>query len=513
MLLRLPPTRAGASHELLVRVRVAGGFGLLSPLEIAPLDTLRPRHDLRRFWQAEVHGLLAMLLAAISALSLAIWWQRRRDTQHLWLALSCLAWSVFAVFLYGREFWIDPLWMQWLAQNGTLWWVTGLAHYVHRLTWGERPALERVLVTLTLLFGLVGALLAPLDRVHVYSAGHVFALGTVGYLLQRSLRHARASGAASSWGLALACTLLLVAGIHDVVLTMPVAWSSIELVRQLQAWRFYLTPFGAPAASIVLAVFLARRFVQTLNQFEALNTELEGRVAESRRALDRQYEASRAFEMARAAAQERERIVREMHDGIGGQLMTALRGVERGAFTPARLAELLQDSLDDLRLIIDASSASTTLLPALAAWRNRWDPRLEALGVSLGWQVDEAATQTELTPDVVLQLMRILQEAVTNTLKHARADAVNVSALPVDGAPSMLRLSIQDNGVGGVGCVGGVGGVTDTLPAGLDMAPRSAAGRHGLRSMQLRAQAIGARIRWLDAPGGGTEVQVDLPLA
>lgn len=497
MLFRLPPAvAAGAEHELLIRVRVAGGFGLLAPVEIGPDAALRARHDLRRFWQAEVHGVLALLLLSIAALSLAIWGQRRQDTQYLWLAVSCIAWAVFAVFLYGREFWIDPLWMQWLAQNGTVWWVTGLAHYVHRLTGGPRRRIERVVVGFSLLFGVAALLLDPLSRVHVYSLGHVFALITVGYLLVCTLRHARRTGAGSAYGLALACAVVLLAGVHDVVLTMPVAWSSMALVRQLQDWRFYLTPFGAPLASVLLAFFLARRFVSTLAQFEGLNAQLERRVEDSRQALDRQYEARRQLERAQAAAEERERIVREMHDGIGGHLMTALRGVERGAFSQDRLTELLQDSLDDLRLIIDASSASTALQPALAAWRSRWDPRLEALGVALSWHVDEAIAQVELAPDVVLQLMRILQEAVINTVKHAQASEVDIDTRLLG---AELQLVIRDNGRGALG---------PGLPT---FAPASAgAGQHGLRSMHSRAAAIGARLEWCAAVGGGTQVLLRL---
>lgn len=490
----LPPLQAGMTHELLVKVRAAGGFGLLAPVEVGPSSELRPRHDRRRFWQAEVHGVLASLLLSIAVLGLGIWSQRRRDSQYFWLAVSCAAWGGFAVFLYGREFWIDPLWMQWIAQNGTVWWVTGLAHYVHRQTGVQRPRVERGLILLSLAFGVAAAVLDPLTRVHVYSLGHVFALATVTYLLVHTLHDWRGRRDRSSLGLAAACATVLIAGIHDVILTMPVSWSSVELVQQLQAWRFYLTPFGAPIASLLLAAHLARRFVATLAQFEALNAQLEQRVEDSRQALSRNYEARRQLERGQAAAEERERIVREMHDSIGGQLMTALRGVERGAFSQDRVAELLQESLDDLRLIIDASAATSQLMPALAGWRSRWDPRLDALGTELQWRVDESLADQALPPTVVLQLMRILQEAVINAIKHAQASTVRVQATVQDG---VLRLCVADNGRG-------------FAP---DQQSPAQAGRHGLQSMRTRAQAIGATWRLDAVPQGGTAVLVELPLA
>lgn len=488
----LPPVAPEVLHVVLVKVRAAGGFGLLGPVEAGPLSALRGRYELRRFWQAEVHGVFALLLLSTAVLALGIWSQRRADSQYLWLAVSCLAWFGFALFLYGREFWIDPLWMQWIAQNGTVWWVTGLAHYVHRQTGAQRVRLERLLIVVSIGFGVAAALLDEFTRVHVYSLGHVFALVTVTYLLVHTLGHWRRTRQHASMGLAVACALVLLAGLHDVVLTMPVSWSSLVFVQQLQAWRFYLTPFGAPLASLYLGAHLARRFVSTLAQFEALNAQLEQRVEDSRRDLDRQYQARRQLEREQAAAQERERIVREMHDGIGGQLMTALRGVERGVFDRDKVTELLQESLDDLRLIIDASAATSQLLPALAGWRNRWDPRLEALGIELRWDVDPLLGEPVLTPTEVLQLMRILQEAVINTVKHARARTVHVQVLQrPDGA---LYFGITDDG------------------RGLEAGGGRATG-HGMRSMQARARAIGAQWSAGPAPGGGTCVVVLLRAA
>lgn len=488
-LLPLPrPMGAGDPQPLFLKVRAAGGFGLLGPVQAGPWSMLRDRYEVRRFWQAEIHGVFAGLLLSTAALALGIWQRRRADAQYLWLAVSCVAWSGFALFLYGREFWIDPLWMQWLAQNGTVWWVTGLAHYVHCQTGVRRVGLERLLIGLSVAFGVAAALLDQFTRVHVYSLGHVFALVTVSYLLAHTVRHWRRTRQRASLDLAVACAMVLLAGLHDVVLTMPVSWSSPGLVQQLQAWRFYLTPFGAPLASLYLAGHLARRFVATLAQFEALNAQLEQRVDDSRRALDRHYEARRELEREQAATQERERIVREMHDGIGGQLMTALRGVERGVFDGDKVAELLQESLDDLRLIIDASAATHHLMPALAGWRSRWDPRLEALGIELQWDIDAALSDLTFTPTEVLQLMRILQEAVINTVKHAQARQVRVVARAVGRG---VVLNVQDDGRGWDG-----GAV---LP-----------GRHGLRSMQARAEAIGAQWSLRRGDAGGTTVEVSL---
>jgi signal transduction histidine kinase len=485
-----------AGNEVWVRLRAVGGFGLLAPLTLGPERVLHKAWESRRFWQAEIHGVLCLVLGTLALASLALWNGRRHDTQYLWLGISCAAWSAFALFLYGQDFWVDPLVMQWLAHAGTNWWVTALVHYVHRQTRGPRVGLERGLVVLTLAFNVATAVLPPLVRVHLFSLIHVLLLVALAYLVVHAWRHGRRTGTRAPRALALLCLAVLLAGLHDVVITMPVQWSSAAFVEELSTYRFYLTPFGAPIASLLLGVHLARRFVVTLREVESLNGDLARRIEAARADLAQHYEGRSRLEQAQAASRERERIVREMHDGIGGQLMTVLRGVERGAFSQERVAEVLQDSLDDLRLLIDASAASSRLLPALAAWRHRWDPRLEALGLELRWSVDESLGELELPPNAVLQIMRLLQEAVINALKHAGAQTVAVEARHHGGR---LVLTVRDDGQG-------------LDAARLEAARADGTGHHGLRSMQARATAIGADLHLGNDPGGGAVVRLSMPL-
>jgi signal transduction histidine kinase len=171
-------------------------------------------------------------------------------------------------------------------------------------------------------------------------------------------------------------------------------------------------------------------------------------------------------------------------------LMTVLRGVERGAFSQERIAEVLQESLDDLRLIIDASSAHSELVPALAAWRHRWDPRLEALGIELVWALDESISELRVSPEMVLQTLRLMQEAVINAVKHAKTPRVTVKAWREG---EVLALEICDEGQG-------------FDPTRLGETERQ--GRHGLRSMKARAQAIGATLEIQSTPGQGSSVNL-----
>jgi signal transduction histidine kinase len=77
--------------------------------------------------------------------------------------------------------------------------------------------------------------------------------------------------------------------------------------------------------------------------------------------------------------------------------------------------------------------------------RYRLIPRLAALGLTMHWEVDETLQARELDPRDALNVQRIVQEALTNILKHARATEIRVSIQPVEG---WLRVRIEDDGVG-----------------------------------------------------------------
>jgi signal transduction histidine kinase len=226
---------------------------------------------------------------------------------------------------------------------------------------------------------------------------------------------------------------------------------------------------------------------------------LEQRITAKSAALELSYQQLRANEIAverdAAREQERDRLVRDMHDGLGAQLITALRGMERGAMSTPQVALALQASLDDLRMLMDSSDKGHTLQFALANWRNRGDWRLQAAGLALDWQIPVALEELIFQGDTVLQIMRILQEAATNAVKHAQATVLRVQ---ISSEAGQWHLDIEDNGKG--------------LPD-IDQATPSLGGR-GLRNMQERAAKIHARLD-MDSPpepgGRGTRMRLTLP--
>ena len=149
-----------------------------------------------------------------------------------------------------------------------------------------------------------------------------------------------------------------------------------------------------------------------------------------REAEDR-LRASLALEeqQARAAAlaSERNRLMRDLHDGLGGQLVSIVALSERNAWEGDRIGNAARAALKDLRLVIDAmDDIDGDLMLALGAWRERTAAQLRSHGLPLEWHVktpDGMPVHPELRPWHVIQILRLLDEAVTNAVKHAGAKA------------------------------------------------------------------------------------------
>jgi signal transduction histidine kinase len=252
----------------------------------------------------------------------------------------------------------------------------------------------------------------------------------------------------------------------------------------------FWTPYGSALGSIFAGGILVNRFVRSLNDYEKLNVELEGRVVQKHAELEDNYKRMHQLERQSAIVEERQRIMRDMHDGLGAQLISTLSLVEHGNLAKEQIAAVLRECLDDLRLTIDSlESTENDLLTVLGNFRYRLEPRLNSHGIQLDWQVRDLPKLTCLTPQNVLHILRILQEAFTNILKHARANAVKVET-GIAGAPGQVYVSVNDNGIG------------------LGNEQRG----HGLANMRRRAQAIGGTLDIASA-ATGTLITLSLPSA
>ena len=189
---------------------------------------------------------------------------------------------------------------------------------------------------------------------------------------------------------------------------------------------------------------------------------------------------------------ERQRLMQDMHDGMGSSLLTALLGVERGHFDAAMVADVLKNCIDDLKLTIDSMEPiQADLLLLLATLRFRLGPRLESAGIKLRWEVGNVPRMEWIDPRNALHILRILQEAFANIVKHAAATEIRV-ATRVE-SDSVLVI-VTDNGVGFL------------VDEGMGKDGK------GLRNQQRRAASIGAAVK-VEPGNPGIRLTLQLPIS
>ena len=268
------------------------------------------------------------------------------------------------------------------------------------------------------------------------------------------------------------------------VLTVAVALRDLLVIRMSDSYgdttwvRYTSVFFGIALLAIVIG-----RFRDASNQAHDLLGTLAGRVADREAELAVTYARLAEVGREQARTHERERILRDMHDGVGSHISAAIHQLQSGQASRTALLRTLRDSLDQLKLSIDSIHLPAGDVGALlAALRYRLAPRLAASEIQLEWAVDELAPIARLDGHAMRQLQFLLFEVISNVMQHAGASLLRIEA-QMQG--NVLQLRAIDNGVG----------FDATRPP---------------RALQQRALAIGARLA-IESRPGRTVVELQFP--
>ncbi|MDH5518157.1 MAG: hypothetical protein OEY36_10140 [Gammaproteobacteria bacterium] len=126
-----------------------------------------------------------------------------------------------------------------------------------------------------------------------------------------------------------------------------------------------------------------------------------------------------------ATNKERERIMGDLHDELGPKLMTLIHSLKKPS-----LVELATDSMSTLRDIVYSiqHEQSMTLDEVLASQRQLLSERANEKNRNIIWKIEDNLSATELKPDAVLHIKRMLNELISNELRHGSASNITLSA-------------------------------------------------------------------------------------
>lgn len=261
------------------------------------------------------------------------------------------------------------------------------------------------------------------------------------------------------------------------------------------------------AAQIAIVIRNAQLYESLARSNERLERIVDQRTAQlrktSRELAEKAAELQQVLsETVDAQEQERQRIARDIHDGINQLLVGAmleltagLRRLERGELSEAKNAveeaqQVLREVESEIRrVVLDLHPPLLEGLGLPAALRRLCDEFAAYSDVECQLRVDGEAGR--LSERSEIGLYRICQEALSNVAAHAQASRVEVR---VDFGASSVRLLIVDDG------------------NGFDPATVSPDRHLGLRSMRYRAESVGGTFRLVSAAGRGTRVEAFVPL-
>lgn len=192
------------------------------------------------------------------------------------------------------------------------------------------------------------------------------------------------------------------------------------------------------------AVYEASAYRRDLARNRTLSGIVSGRVLQ----LDDETQKLKSQIESKAVSEERQRFTRDIHDGIGGQLLSLLLKARSGTLTPDQAEAEVTASIADLRLITAALDASEDGLGvALASFGQRARDQLSVADMELIWHLDPRFHKIRLDPRAVLELLRWLQEGLTNAIRHSGGSHVSIDCRTSDDG-KQITMRLADNGQG-----------------------------------------------------------------
>lgn len=477
--------RAG-TNDLVFRLRAEAGYRTgLSPPLVGPASALAVRNQWEQAYRVVLPLAASIFSLFVGGFCLLLWWQQR-DRLYAWAGIGELCWAATVADTVLER--IPLPWPWWglvlvILRSGWVWSLYAIAEQV----FGRSPERERRALFWVLLS-------APL-----FAFGVSYFGGTRPLVAWYCLVFA-------TWVPAvvrLASQLGWPPRIERAVVWTAMVVVTVASARDVWAARFAVDAFSesawakytAPLVGIGLLAIVAQHFRNARQAVLQMNATLAARVEQKEAELVASFERMAELERTQATLAERQRILRDMHDGVGAHLATAVRQLESGRASGPEVAQALRDSLTQLKLQIDSMALPAGDVNALlASLRYRLEPRIKTAGLSLHWEVEGLPTwrpHSIPSDDAMRQLQYLLLEAISNVLQHAAAKTLTIRARRVDDVASAIEIEVEDDGHG----LGAFAGETP-------------------RALRERAQTIGALLEVgpVQVDGSGTRVALRLPV-
>jgi len=198
---------------------------------------------------------------------------------------------------------------------------------------------------------------------------------------------------------------------------------------------FYLGPMGF---ATIMSALMITRVVAAYHHEKRFSQKLNRKLAKQKKVLSREHGSMIDLWQDSVVRDERDRIVRDLHDGLGGLLANAISHPD--AASP-HIQGQLKRSLGELRMVMSGLDDAADVSTLMAALRDGLQAEADEYGIELKWWIEDFPPAIEGELAAGMQLVRIVQEAVHNAMRHAHAAKITVHI-------DQSHCWISDNGCG-----------------------------------------------------------------
>ena len=436
----LIPLPAGSlipgTNQIEIRVTSQDSVGI-GRIIVGPNSAVRDNYNTQYFWQITAPMAASFAMVILGLLAFLFWLGRRQEVELGWLSLSTFLWFLrnYQYFAEVTPFQIDifnalTVYATYFASVATA------AFYFCFTKLPKRKVLIFALFLLGIPLVIAHSLLNASNLVF-YIPTTILIFGVAALAMFDVFRHRNIEHGA----IGLAMMVAPFFSLYDVT-----------LANGHRGWDgngFYLSVYGGFHYTVSFLISFGKRALDAFGELATANLTLEQRIADTRAELEASEAARQQLVVGHALAGERERLMQEMHDGIGSNLITAL-AVARQQKQPVSTIKTLNRALADLKITVDSlEPVEGDIVALIGNLRHRMAGDLRDAGVACKWEAEKCRTLPWLDAANALHVLRIFQEAIGNVLSHSGATEMRIgcreqSTNGVDG----LEAYVADNGHG-----------------------------------------------------------------
>lgn len=478
-IIRLDPgaIQPGA-NELLIETVSQEAIGI-GRVIIGPADSVQSFYVSQFFWRITAPEIANFSMLLIGVLVFLYWLRRRHETELLFLSLAALVWFVRYYHYFADRVPFDPALFSSLSENANYYGSTfTAAFYLHFLKFRYRREITAGL----LCFGLI------LTTVYYFSVTNFYLfylptfIITIG-LFVTALINLMRNPDLENGALALAMLLATTFGLTDGYLAYRYGGDGNAI---------YLSVFTGLIYAVAFILSLGSRAISAFYTSERANALLEKTVAETRAELAHSEASRQQLVVETAIANEHGRLMQEMHDGIGSNLITAL-AVAREQAMPESMIRTLGKALNDLKITVDSlEPVEGDILALIGNLRHRMAADLKYAGIDCKWDAQSCEPLPWLDATNALHVLRIFQEAIGNVLAHSGADKMKIGCSERECNGQLgIEVYVADNGCG--------------------FDPLTGSAGKGLENMKSRARSLQGELKTETGQQGSTKISLWLP--